>query len=364
MNIALARREFGAGGGAELYLQRLIGALRDKGHEVVLVTADAKAKPEGVEVRRVPLFGSRSARIAQFDAGVQTVLASKPVDCLFSLERLSRQDVLRAGDGVHASWMEQRRRFSPAWKRWLVGRGAFHRAMMDLETRAYSPANTRHLIINSEMVARDVRARFGFPDERVHMVRNGVELERWQRGDREAQRAKWGLRPDEFLLLFAGSGWERKGLPFVIAALEKISDSSLKLVVAGKGRSPRNAPSGVRFVGPMADLENAYAAADLFVFPPVYEPSANVVFEALAAGLPVVTSACNGAAEVIEEGINGTVVTAPSDIEALVDAIQSWRACPNARPVPVKADLSLERNVRETLAVLELAAAERAAEER
>ena len=364
MNIALARREFGAGGGAELYLQRLIGALRDKGHEVVLVTADAKAKPEGVEVRRVPLSGSRSARIAQFDAGVQTVLASKPVDCLFSLERLSRQDVLRAGDGVHASWMEQRRRFSPAWKRWLVGRGAFHRAMMDLETRAYSPANTRHLIINSEMVARDVRARFGFPDERVHMVRNGVELERWQRGDREAQRAKWGLRPDEFLLLFAGSGWERKGLPFVIAALEKISDSSLKLVVAGKGRSPRNAPSGVRFVGPMADLENAYAAADLFVFPPVYEPSANVVFEALAAGLPVVTSACNGAAEVIEEGINGTVVTAPSDIEALVDAIQSWRACPNARPVPVKADLSLERNVRETLAVLELAAAERAAEER
>ena len=364
MNIALARREFGAGGGAELYLQRLIGALRDEGHGVVLVTSDAKAKPEGVEVRRVLLSGSRSARIAQFDEGVQTVLAGKPVDCLFSLERLSRQDVLRAGDGVHASWLEQRRRFSPAWKRWLVGRGAFHRAMMDLETRAYSLANTRHLIINSEMVGRDVCTRFGFPEERMHLVRNGVEGERWQRGDREAQRAKWGLVPDEFLLLFAGSGWERKGLHFVIAALKKMSDASLKLVVAGKGRPPRNTPSGVRFVGPMADLENAYAAADLFVFPPIYEPSANVVFEALAAGLPVVTSVCNGAAEVIEEGINGTVVADPSDIGSLVDAIQSWRACPNVRPVPVKADLSLERNVRETLAVLELAVAERAAETR
>jgi len=364
MNIALARREFGAGGGAELYLQRLIGALRDEGHGVVLVTSDAKAKPEGVEVRRVLLSGSRSARIAQFDEGVQTVLAGKPVDCLFSLERLSRQDVLRAGDGVHASWLEQRRRFSPAWKRWLVGRGAFHRAMMDLETRAYSLANTRHLIINSEMVGRDVCTRFGFPEERMHLVRNGVEGERWQRGDREAQRAKWGLVPDEFLLLFAGSGWERKGLHFVIAALKKMSDASLKLVVAGKGRPPRNTPSGVRFVGPMADLENAYAAADLFVFPPIYEPSANVVFEALAAGLPVVTSACNGAAEVIEEGINGTVVVDPSDIGALAAAIEFWRARPNVRPVPVKADLSLERNVRETLAVLELAAAERAAEER
>ena len=364
MNIALVRREFGVAGGAELYLQRLISALRDAGHKVMLVTADVGARLDGVEVRCVPLLGSRATRVAEFDEGVRAALVGMEADCLFSLERLSQQDVLRAGDGVHASWLEQRRRFSPAWKRWLVGRGAFHRAMMELETRAYSPANTRHLIINSEIVGRDVRARFGFPGDRMHLVRNGVEMERWQRGDREAQRTQWGLVPDEFLLLFAGSGWERKGLSFVLAALEKMSDASLKLVVAGKGRPPRNAPQGVRFVGPKADLENAYAAADLFVFPPIYEPSANVVFEALAAGLPVVTSGCNGAAEVIEEGINGTVVADPSDIGTLVDAIQSWRACPNARPVPVKADLSLERNVRETLAVLELAAAERAAEER
>ena len=294
MNIALVRREFGVAGGAELYLQRLISALRDAGHKVMLVTADVGARLDGVEVRCVPLLGSRATRVAEFDEGVRAALVGMEADCLFSLERLSQQDVLRAGDGVHASWLEQRRRFSPAWKRWLVGRGAFHRAMMELETRAYSPANTRHLIINSEMVGRDVRARFGFPGDRMHLVRNGVEMERWQRGDREAQRTKWGLVPDEFLLLFAGSGWERKGLSFVLAALEKMSDASLKLVVAGKGRPPRNAPQGVRFVGPKADLENAYAAADLFVFPPIYEPSANVVFEALAAGLPVVTSGCNG----------------------------------------------------------------------
>ncbi|MFP6903557.1 MAG: glycosyltransferase family 4 protein [Verrucomicrobiia bacterium] len=363
MNIALARREFGAGGGAELYLQRLIGALRDEGHGVVLVTADAKANPDGVEVRRVPLSGSRSARVAQFDEGVRDALAGVPVDCLFSLERLSRQDVLRAGDGVHASWLEQWRRFSPAWKRWLVGRGAFHRAMLELEARAFAPVNSRHLIINSEMVGHDVRARFGFPADRMHLVRNGVEAERWRRGDREAQRAEWGVVPDEFLLMFAGSGWERKGLSFVLAALEKLADPHVKLVVAGKGRPPRGVSAGVRFVGPMADLGNAFAAADLFVLPPIYEPSANVVFEALAAGLPVVTSVFNGAAEVIEEGINGTVVADPSDIGALAAAIEFWRARPNVRPVPVKADLSLERNVRETLAVLELAAAERAAEQ-
>ena len=114
----------------------------------------------------------------------------------------------------------------------------------------------------------------------------------------------------------------------------------------------------------MANVEDAYAAADLFVFPPIYEPSANVCFEALAAGLPVVTSACNGAAEIIEPDINGTVVQNPSDIRALIEATRFWKARPAARPVTVKTDLSIERNVRETLAVLELAAAERAAEAR
>ena len=125
----------------------------------------------------------------------------------------------------------------------------------------------------------------------MHLVSNGVDVERWRSGERAAQRTKWAVGIDEFLLLFAGSGWERKGLPFVLSALGKLDDSSLKLVVAGKRRPSRNVPAGVRFVGPMADLENAYAAADLLVFPPIYEPSANVVFEALAAGLPVVTSA-------------------------------------------------------------------------
>ena len=90
MNIALARREFGAGGGAELYLQRLIGALRKAGHRVTLVTADAEVRLDGVEVRHVVLSGSRAARVAQFDEGVKAVMTGASVDCLFSLDRLGR----------------------------------------------------------------------------------------------------------------------------------------------------------------------------------------------------------------------------------------------------------------------------------
>jgi len=112
------------------------------------------------------------------------------------------------------------------------------------------------------------------------------------------------------------------------------------------------------FPGPARDLENLYAAADLFLFPPVYEPSANVVVEALAAGLPVVTSASNGAGEIISENVTGNVVREFWQPENLAAAAEKWIL----QPRRVQADLSslsLERNVSETLAVLELAAQEK-----
>ena len=127
----------------------------------------------------------------------------------------------------------------------------------------------------------------------------------------------------------------------------------------GKGRKPISRPANALFAGPMSNPVDAYAAADLFLFLPIYEPSANVVFEALAAGLPVVTTAQNGAAEVIEEGVNGTVVDDPSDIKAVVGAIAWWWSRRFYVPPVNAAELSLERNVTETLTVLEQAAKER-----
>ena len=84
------------------------------------------------------------------------------------------------------------------------------------------------------------------------------------------------------------------------------------------------------------------------------------MFEALAAGLPVVTSLQNGANEMIEEKVNGSVVDDPSDIQSVVQAIAFWWSRRFGAPPVRVADLSLERNVAETLAILELAAREKA----
>jgi UDP-glucose:(heptosyl)LPS alpha-1,3-glucosyltransferase len=359
LKLALIRRKFTATGGAELYLQRLLRALAEGGHDVHLFTESWREKPEGVTLHPVAVSGSRGELPLNFAEAVRLAVEAEPFNCVFSLERTIRQDVYRAGDGLHCVWQKRRGEFAPWWKKPFLSRGAFHRNMRALEAQTFDPANTGHVIVNSAMVQREILEHFNFPNERIHLIRNGVETARFQRGNRGETRARFGVKEDEFLMLFTGSGWERKGLGYLIAALREMDGSKLKLLVVGKGRKPCCIPGNIIFAGPMSDVENAYAAADLFTFLPVYEPSANVCFEALAAGLPVVTTAQNGASEVITEGVNGSVVDRPDDKAAVVKAIRFWHGKQDRRPVKTAFDLSLERNVMETLAVLELAALEK-----
>jgi UDP-glucose:(heptosyl)LPS alpha-1,3-glucosyltransferase len=366
MKLALIRRQFSATGGAELYLQRLLLALAERNHELHLFTESWEAMPEGVTLHLIKISATRATRGLRFAEAVQSGLAKEQFDCVFSLERTLKQDVYRAGDGVHRVWLERRRQFAPWWKKPFAGTGAFHRNMRALEARTFDPQNTRRIIVNSEMVKREILEHFKFPAERIHLVRNGVDVARFQNGRRADTRARFGVKDDEFLWLFAGSGWERKGLKFVLQAFEKLSmrhcrhcaPPKIKLLVAGKGRKPAVVSNGVIFSEPAGDLENFYAAADLFVFTPIYEPSANVVFEALAAGLPVVTSASNGAAEIILENVTGSVVKEFWRPEILAEAAKKWMERPRRVPAGT-AEFSLERNVSETLSVLELAAKEK-----
>lgn len=386
MKLALIRRQFSGTGGAELYLQRLLAALADAGHQLHLFAEAWPGQPEGVTVHPVSVSGSRAWRPVRFAEAVQKALGVERFDCVFSLERTGRQDVYRAGDGVHRVWLDRRRQYAPWWRKPFVGLGAFHRNMMTLEKRTFDPANTRHIIVNSERVRREILERFAFPAERIHLVRNGVDTARFRRGQRAETRARLGVKDNESLLLFVGSGWERKGLRFALQLVADLRHTRVlleaecqrqhaewrlskgafrqraRLLVVGKGRPPRGAPSDdVIYTGPMEDIENAYAAADLLVFLPIYEPSANVVAEALAAGLPVVTSAFNGASELIRAGVNGSVINDPADRGAVYAAACFWLAGIAPRPVHTAADLSLERNARETLALLERAAKEKAA---
>ncbi len=379
MKLAVIRRQFSATGGAELYLQRLMTALVDSGHDVHLFAESWSGQAKGVTLHPVPVTGTRATKPVRFAEVVKEMVLHEIFDCVFSLERTLKQDVYRAGDGVHRVWLERRRQFAPWWKKPFIGLGAFHRNMMALERQTFDPANTRRIIVNSNMVKGEILHHFNYPEDRIHLVRNGVDVKRFQSGKRAETRARFGVKDEEFLLLFVGSGWERKGLKYVLGPMillehmrtrGRLDDfasalgtnpppSTVKLLVVGKDKPISGASSNVFFAGSMDQVEDAYAAADLFVFLPLYEPSANVVFEALAAGVPIITSSFNGSAELVAEGVNGSVINDPKDFRALLKAVCEWSHRGHALSVAETSHLSIQRNVSETVALLEQAAKER-----
>lgn len=358
MKLALIRRQFSATGGAELYVQRLLGALTAAGHETHLFAEKWQGQAEGVKFHSIHAGGSRAERPLQFAEAVNAALQHEKFDCVFSLERTLKQNVYRAGDGLHRVWLQRRKQFAPWWKRPLVGLGAFHRNMMALEARTFDPANTQHIIVNSEMVRGEIAQHFpAFPQERVHTIRNGVEVRRFQRVTRSAARRRFGLEDHDFVLVFVGSGWDRKGLPWLLKFMAAHSDDPhLKLLVVTRDRMRDKIPPNIILTGPLHDVEAAYAAADVLTFLPIYEPCSNVVSEALATGIPVVTTSFNGASELIDSGINGHVLDDPRDLATLGMCINHWRARGNAEPVKTRLPIDLDLNVQLTLRVLELAA--------
>ena len=141
---------------------------------------------------------------------------------------------------------------------------------------------------------------------------------------RAEARNEWGLREEDVGLLFAGSGWDRKGLRYAIQALERISNRKVRLLVAGAGKKPVYRTTNVRFLGPVSDIQLLFLAADIFVLPTVYDPFSNACLEALSHGLPVITTATNGFAEIMVAGVHGEVIDRADNVAALHHAIEKW----------------------------------------
>ena len=139
-----------------------------------------------------------------------------------SLERVWRCDVYRAGDGLHQAWLKRRRKFEMPLQRFVRGVNRKHREILQLEESLFAKRGAGRVIANSQMVKNEIVDLYGYPGDKIDIVRNGVPLEqfRFDLALREKSRADLKLKPNEIAMLFAGSGWERKGLRFAIEAME------------------------------------------------------------------------------------------------------------------------------------------------
>lgn len=355
MKLALVRRGYSPTGGAEAYLKRFARALADAGHEPVLYTsAEWPAEEWPFELHRLREGGSPLA----FARELESLAPRKSCDLVFSLERLLACDCFRAGDGVHAAWLARRARYEPFWKPLFRRFQAKHREIVALERAMLRDRGARAVIVNSRLVAGEINAHYGYPSERLHLVYNGVpapmplEIQARLRGE---VRRELGLAENAYTVLFAGSGWDRKGLADAIHAANRAA-SHPTLLVAGSG-SRRRMPASerTRYLGPVPGLARILAAADAFILPTRYDPFSNACLEALAAGVPVITTNANGVAEILTPE-TGSAVPDPVGIDALAQAIDLWSDPQRRDPTRIRAHaapFTVERNLAETLRVLE-----------
>jgi UDP-glucose:(heptosyl)LPS alpha-1,3-glucosyltransferase len=327
VRILVVSRPFVFHGGVERATAGFLAALVAHGHEVHVLSPPGQLPVTGVtrHTLRLPSLPA-SARLLALPVAVRLALRRRAWDAVQSHERTLGQDVYRAGEGCHRAYLDA---LPPRGRR----RAVYHRLLLALERRVF--ARTPQVVAISRRGAAEIARIYAVAPERLSVVYNGVDLARFHPGNRERQRAaaraELGIRGEAWTMLFAGSGFERKGLATAIDGFAALGDRASRLLVVGKGdpepyrrRAARlDANARIVWLGARPDVERWYAAADALVLPTRYEPFGNVHLEALASGLPVITTTAAGGAEVVDAD-RGAVVP-PDDVAALTEALRRLR---------------------------------------
>lgn len=287
MKVALLKSHIDYHGGLEKATNTLATAFRQRGCELSLLTTSST---KGINV-------AKSSKIAlyhhlKFDAGCRLYLKQHPHDIIFGMERNRTQTHYRAGSGVHAVYLERRKKLEGSLKFAL---NPLHYFLLKQEKQAFENHDLKCLFTNSYMVRKEILERFTIKPEKVRVVHNGVEWKALEAPFLERKRSK------PFTFLFIGNGYKRKGLDYVLDVLP----INCRLLVIGKEKNlpyyQKRAPSNVTFLGTLPNLTPYYQMADALLIPSIYDPFANVTVEALAMGLYVVSSKFNGGKEVLTE---------------------------------------------------------------
>ena len=345
MRIALTVEDFRAWrGGGEGYAVSLARALAARGHEIHVFAAQVAETPNGIVPHRVPVSGGFFSKRAAFARNCARLIEkeAEAFDVVHGLGKSVAMDVFRPGGGVHRAWRRQDPLSieSPLRRSWVRFRRCLsidQWLVLKLEAEQFrSGPDGPEIIANSQMVRRHILEHYPVPEDRIHIIYNGVDTERFSPENRKkyraAMRKKFGAADSDTVLLFMANNFRLKGLGLLVRALGMLRDvrDTLRVVVVGRGRAWRyrnlagrlGMEDRIAFVGQMNEPEKAYAGADMLVHPTFYDPCANVTLEAMASGLPVVTSIYNGAGELIEPGVQGEVID-PSDPAALAGAIRT-----------------------------------------
>lgn len=369
LEVAIIRRECGKGrGGAERYCHGLCTGLKDLGHRVFLLAEtcdeDLKGPAEFVplKVRKI----NSVAKNLSFHQAAQKALLRFPNAVSYALSRTWPVDAFRITDPLHAHTLALR--YRSYLKRLWTKLSPRHRVLLGLEKSVLSPEGSRYVVTISDLDKDLVQRYYGVSPERIHVIYNGVDQDVFNpvvRQRRSIVRKSLGIGEDITCYIFPAMDFRRKGLAVLLKTLSKLN-FSWELIVAGQDKDVRfrkqamefGIASRVHFLGRREDIQDLYGASDLLVLPTTYDPFGNVHLEALACGLPVLTTAQAGGAEIVKPGQTGHVMRDSNSVDELEAALRDFESRRDQWPqwrkqarISIKS-FTLQRNAMQTAELL------------
>jgi UDP-glucose:(heptosyl)LPS alpha-1,3-glucosyltransferase len=317
-------------GGAERYAFDLSMALRRRGHDIYVFCCKGIETPGMHLIRFNAAPYPRWLRSLMFALNHRKWVKNYRMDVMLGFGNTLDLDVYQSHGGVQKVWMEQEilSYDDPKERRLkaLVLRNSMNQKVQQwiseypLRRRRY-----RRIVAISDMVKRHISEYYGPADENISVVYNGVDTDRFR---------PTGVPPAGNLrILFSAGNFRLKGLMPLLLALGKLSKETraFHLSIMGRGRQGRytgliehlNMRDLVTFVGETGSPEKTYREAHILAHPTFYDACSLTTMEAMASGLPTITTRWNGASALISEG-EGFVIDDPSDIDALCSSIGTF----------------------------------------
>ncbi|NDV24556.1 glycosyltransferase family 4 protein [Desulfovibrio sp. JC022] len=332
--IALILPRFGRYGGVERFGYNLSAALTDSGYSVDFICARAEDEPpQGVNIINVGRYGfCRAGKLLWFVLAAEKARKNGNYDLTISLGKSLNQDMLRIGGGpLESFWSLSQRAWPKGFARsfkMFRRRTALVNLIIKYIERKQAASDCRMVCVSHRVRDWMVDSHPSLAGRKIDVIYNKPDLSLFSpfsQEERNFSRAEFSLSEKDVLISTATTNFALKGVSVLIKALAELPEN-YHLQVAG-GRNPSKyiklakelgVAGRVRFLGKVEDMPALYGRSDVFVLPSFYDACSNSVLEALACGVPVISSRDNGSSYFLPEE---QIIDDPSDYMKLAEMI-------------------------------------------
>jgi len=322
-NVYLFIKNFSPKGGVESFCYRFREFLLSKGYRPYVVCASNTSSIEKDIIETGYLRAGRFTKTWSYLSRSQKILSQIPPNATsMSFGSIPGCTIFRTG-GVHKNFLKKSIKGYPGIKgiRKRASRSInpinYYNPVID--NLIYNNKNTKFFISISKMAADEIKSCYNISEEKIRTIPNGVDTLQFNTDARNRNRTHarsiFDLSEKDNVIGFSSTNFELKGLGSLIETLSTLPDS-YKLLIAGN-RNPEkykklakklHVEKRISFLGYVKDMPQFYSALDLLCHPSAYDTFGSVVAEALAMGLPVITTKNVGAASLITEMVNGHTI--------------------------------------------------------